>query len=285
MKERRQKICRLSFFFLLSQSSYLRIFIMKQIQNFLLRSVCTIVAGAMLLRYSDQALSWFTIACGTLFFVSGLIACASYFAARSQKQQEVFYDMEGNPLKEKGPMFPLVGVGSLVLGAILVFMRESFQHWGTYVLAALLVLGAINQYLTLARAKKYCTIASFYWVVATLILLIALLLLANPDLLGEWKLKVVAWTMIVYGVVEAVIGINSYRARRRLEREIREQQAMQQAMGAAQVEDAEAEEVEGTLAEEPSPQAEEKIEDAVIVEDAPPAAAAESVEETIRFDE
>ena len=225
---------------------------MKQIQNFLLRSVCTIVAGAMLLRYSDQALSWFTIACGTLFFVSGLIACASYFAARSQKQQEVFYDVEGNPL---------------------------------YVLAALLVLGAINQYLTLARAKKYCTIASFYWVVATLILLIALLLLANPDLLGEWKLKVVAWTMIVYGVVEAVIGINSYRARRRLEREIREQQAMQQAMGAAQVEDAEAEEVEGTLAEEPSPQAEEKIEDAVIVEDAPPAAAAESVEETIRFDE
>lgn len=86
-------------------------------------------------------------------------------------------------------------------------------------------------------------------------------------------------------MVEAVIGINSYRARRRLEREIREQQAMQQAMGAAQVEDAEAEEVEGTLAEEPSPQAEEKIEDAVIVEDAPPAAAAESVEETIRFDE
>lgn len=131
---------------------------MKQIQNFLLRSVCTIVAGAMLLRYSDQALSWFTIACGTLFFVSGLISCASYFAARSQKQQEVFYDVEGNPLKEKGPMFPLVGVGSLVLGAILVFMRESFQHWGTYVLAALLVLGAINQYLTLARAKKYCTI-------------------------------------------------------------------------------------------------------------------------------
>lgn len=238
---------------------------MKQLQNFFLRAICAIAAGVMLLRYSDQAITWFTIACGTLFFVSGLISCAFYLGQRSKKQQEPLYDMEGNPLKERGPMFPLVGIGSIVLGAILVFMRASFMQWGTYVLAAMLVLGAINQYLVLARARKYYTIATFYWIVATAILLIGLLMIAKPELLYEYKLHVIAWSMIVYGTTEIIIGVNSYRARRRIEREVKAQLQMQQEMQAQEVEDAEAEEITDTAEETTE---EDHVEDAIIVDDA-----------------
>ncbi len=255
---------------------------MKHLQNFLIRSICGAGVGVLLILHRDSAITWFTIACGALFFISGLISCAFYLGQRSHKSQQQMYDIEGKPLKERAPAFPLVGVGSIVLGAILVFMRGSFVQWIPYVLAGILILGAINQYMSLARARKYCHVGMLYWVISTLVLLVGLLIVCNPKLLGELILKVIGWTFLVYAATELIIGINTFRAHRRMEKELK---ARQEALEAeqAQIEDAQAEEI----TEEAEKTDDESIEDAEVVTDEKPEEEEEVADEhrnTINFD-
>lgn len=240
---------------------------MKHIQNFLVRSVCAIGAGVILIMYRDQAIEWFTIGCGTLFFISGLISCAFYLGQRSHMHKETMYDTNGNPVEEKAPMFPLVGIGSIVLGAILVFMRDSFAQWGIYILSGLLILGSISQYMSLARARKYCSIGAFYWIVATMLLLIGLVVICKLEWIVNFQLKIIGWSFMVYGVMELIVGWNVYRAQRRLEKEMKARQQAQEEAERAMIEDAQAEEI---TEEEVAPEAEDNIEDAEIVEEQEP---------------
>lgn len=58
---------------------------MKVLQSSLLRAICAIVVGALLVKYREQTVTWMTIAIGVLFFISGVFSCASYLIARSRK--------------------------------------------------------------------------------------------------------------------------------------------------------------------------------------------------------
>lgn len=236
---------------------------MKHLRNFLVRSLCAIGAGVLLIQFNNNAIEWFTIACGTLFFISGLISCAFYLGQRTHIGKHQMYDTEGNLVEEKSPVFPLVGIGSIVLGAILVFMRNNFESYGLYVLAGLLILGALSQYLSLARARKYCSIGAFYWIVATILLLIGMIAILKRAWLVEHELTIIGLSFLVYGVLELIVGFQIYRAQRRIEKQLKARLEAQAEAERAQVEDAQAEEITD---EEPIVAEEENIEDAVIVD-------------------
>ena len=181
---------------------------MKNFQSFAVRALCAIVVGALLVKYRSEMVTWMTIAIGVLFFLSGVVSTVSYFAARRQSSDVEVYDAEGSLVAGgRRPMFPIVGLGSIILGIILALMPDTFTNGLVYVLAALLILGAIGQFFGLASILKYCKVGFFWWVVPSLLLILGIVAVVRPQTIAAAPLFVIGWAMMVYGVVELINGI------------------------------------------------------------------------------
>ena len=60
---------------------------MKVIHSSIFRAVCAIIVGVLLIQYREQTVTWITIAIGVLFFLSGVISLASYWAAKRNAEK------------------------------------------------------------------------------------------------------------------------------------------------------------------------------------------------------
>lgn len=187
---------------------------MKIIQSSFVRALCAIIVGALLIKYREQTMTWLTMAIGVLFLVSGLVSCAAYMAAKRRKGDVQVFDAEGRQLSGFTPSFPIVGIGSVLLGVILAVMPNTFIAWLMYILAAILVLGAIGQYVSLASVSKIARVGLGFWVMPTIILLVALLAIVHPQAIASAPLFVIGWCMLVYGVVECVNALKIWSLRR-----------------------------------------------------------------------
>jgi uncharacterized membrane protein HdeD (DUF308 family) len=203
---------------------------MKIIQSSIFRSICAIVIGVLLIKYRDQAVTGMTIAIGILFFISGLISCIAYFSAKKKSSGDAYdlYDANGRLIKHSTPTFPIVGIGSLLLGAILALMPNTFISGLVYVLGAILILGAINQFFNLTIATRFAHIGFFWWLFPAIILLIGLLSILKPDLIASAPLLVLGWCMMVYGVVEIINSVKIHQCRKRFVKVSSDQDAANQ---------------------------------------------------------
>lgn len=193
---------------------------MKQLMSSLLRAACAIVVGALLVKYREQTVEWITIAIGVLFFVSGVFSCVTYFVARGKRNDVEVYDVDGRKLTGLKPVFPIVGLGSLILGLILAIMPKVFIDYLGMVLAAILILGAVSQLAALVSASRAARIGAYFWIMPSLTLLIGLVALFSPSSIATAPLFVIGWAMIVYGAVDVVNTIKIFQLRRTLERSV-----------------------------------------------------------------
>lgn len=178
---------------------------MKVINSSFFRTLCAIIVGALLIKYREQTVTWITIAIGILFFLSGVISIITYYASKRQAgKQPIVYDANGKQITGLQPNFPIVGVGSLLLGLILALMPNTFVTSLVYILAAILILGAITQMMNLASIRRYGHVGITFWIVPTLILLVGLLAVVKPSAIASAPLLVIGWAMMVYGVIECV---------------------------------------------------------------------------------
>lgn len=188
---------------------------MKFLQSSIFRALCAIIVGALVVYYRADALKGITIAIGVLFFISGVISLATYYSAVRHKSDVDVYDAEGNLIVSAKPSFPIVGIGSLVLGAILALMPSTFMTWLMYVLAAILVLGAISQYVMLAGAARIGHVGWFFWLMPSVILIIAIFAIVKPMETAEAPLFIIGWCMMLYGVVECMNAMKIQNERRK----------------------------------------------------------------------
>lgn len=168
---------------------------MRIVQSFVVRALVAVVVGALIVKYREETAHWLTISIGGLFFVSGLVSC---FLSK--------------PL-------PLVGIGSMLLGVILALMPSTFITGLMYALAAMIILGSINQFICLFRARRTCNIGWFYWLLPAIILAIAVFIILQPLEAFTSPLFVIGWCMMVYGVIELVNGIKTFKALRTIRQE------------------------------------------------------------------
>ncbi len=191
---------------------------MKVFQSSVFRAICAIAVGALLIKYREETVTGITIAIGVLFLISGLISCMAYFSAKRRDDTTQVFDAQGNPIAPATPAFPIVGIGSIVLGALLALAPNMFVNGLMYILAAILILGALNQFFNLASATKYARIGFFWWLFPTIILLIGLIAIIKPALIAAAPLFVIGWCMMVYGVVDLINAIKVYRCRKAYEK-------------------------------------------------------------------
>lgn len=193
---------------------------MKVLQISAVRAIIVLVTGFLLVKYREDTMTWMTITVGVLFLISGLVACILYYFEKEKvaKKSAKAALQEGQQEEEdlKSPSFPIAGVGSIVLGIILAVMPNTFTTWMVYILSALLILGAVNQFMTLARSRQYARVPVYMWVFPTVSMVVAILLISRPietDALF-FTLKVIGWAFMYYGVLEFVLIIRMYLVRK-----------------------------------------------------------------------
>ena len=137
---------------------------MKTISYSLLRAVCALVIGLVLVLFPNQAAEYLVITVGVIFLIPSLISIVGYFAWRGERPVH----------------FPLLGIGSLLFGLWLVIMPGFFADLLTYVLGFILVIGGVQQIASLASARNWMRVPAGFYVVPVLILLAGLFALFNP---------------------------------------------------------------------------------------------------------
>lgn len=178
---------------------------MKVIHSSIFRAVCAIIVGVLLIQYREQTVTWITIAIGVLFFLSGVISLASYWAAKrnaEKMQGQILSESNGKPIMGMMPKFPLVSVGSLILGLLLALMPQVFIAWLMFILAFILILGALTQFVNLASAAKMGRVGILFWLFPSVLLLLGLLAIIKPSAIASAPLFIIGWGMLIYGVVE-----------------------------------------------------------------------------------
>lgn len=196
---------------------------MKVLQISAIRAIIVLVTGFLLVRYREETMTWMTITVGILFLLSGLVSCIAYYFEKEKvakktakaEQQEAQQEEEENL---KSPSFPIAGVGSIALGIILAVMPNTFITWVVYILAALLILGAVNQFMNLARSRQYARVPVYMWLFPTVILAIAILLISKPIETAQLPLLVLGWAFMYYGVLEFILIIRMYLVRKSYEK-------------------------------------------------------------------
>ena len=195
---------------------------MKVLQISAIRAIIVLVTGFLLVRYREETMTWMTITVGILFLLSGLVSCIAYYFEKEKvaKKTAKAEQQEGQQEEEnlKSPSFPIAGVGSIALGIILAVMPNTFITWVVYILAALLILGAVNQFMNLARSRQYARVPAYMWLFPTVILAVAILLISKPIETAQLPLLVLGWAFMYYGVLEFILIIRMYLVRKSYEK-------------------------------------------------------------------
>lgn len=192
---------------------------MKILQSSFFRALTAIAVGVLLIKYPDNTVTGIVIAIGVLFTLSGLISVLTYWNARRHVSEYTIYDAEGRQITGQAPMFPIVGIGSMVLGAILALMPDTFINALMYIIGGILILGAVNQYMAIISARRYGIGSLWYWLWPSITLLAGLYVIIKPMAPLSMAMIILGWLTLFYGVTEAVNSILFYIGRRRWEKE------------------------------------------------------------------
>ncbi len=177
---------------------------MKVLQSSIFRALCSVIIGALLIQYPDNTVTWLTVAIGVLFLISGIISCVAYFNARRSAQNVTVTDAKGHLLRGARPMPPVVGMGSLIFGLLLTITPNVFVTGLMYILGIVLVLGAVNQYMSLLGARRWGYVAPGLWIGPSLVLLTGLFVLLKPMESAAMPLIILGWCSVLYGVTELI---------------------------------------------------------------------------------
>jgi len=188
---------------------------MKILQSSVFRSISAIAIGCLLIKYPDNTVTWITVAIGILFLLSGLISLIVYVHARKNVSEFKIMDSEGHVIAGEKPTFPIVGVGSLILGAMLALTPNVFITALMYIIGGILILGAINQFMNLVNARKYGKVSFGFWVFPSVVLLIGLYVIIKPMVPASMAMLILGWCSLLYGVTELVNSLKFHADRRK----------------------------------------------------------------------
>ena len=188
---------------------------MKILQSSVFRALCAIVTGALLIKFPDNTVMGITVAIGVLFLLSGVISIVTYFWTKRHVSEYKIYDAEGHLVAGEQPTFPIVGIGSTLLGLILALTPTSFVSALMYIIGIILILGAVNQFMNLLNARQYGKVGFGYWIFPCIILLTGLYVVIKPLAPAAMAMLVLGWCTLLYGVTELINAIKIHNEKRK----------------------------------------------------------------------
>lgn len=189
---------------------------MKILQSSVFRAISALAIGILLIKYPDHTVTWITVAIGCLFLLSGIISLVVYYHATRKVGEYEITDAAGQVVTStEKPTFPIVGVGSLILGLLLALTPTVFVKGLMYVIGFILVLGAINQYMNLLNARRFGKVGFGYWIFPSIILLTGLYVIIRPLEPAEMAMMILGWCTLLYGVTELINSMKIHSEKRK----------------------------------------------------------------------
>ncbi len=205
----------------------------------LARVLVAAIAGALMIQYREEMVTWLTICIGAMFFLSGIISLVYYFVVRSRVEKQMLLQSAANADGESGestettplhkPTIPIAGVGCTILGAILALMPTTFITYTVYIFAAMIILGAIGEYAALIvgmrNIKEYETLNATtagtkcgvtYWIMPTLLLIFGIVAIIYPKSIADAPFLFFGIALLVYAFAALVNIFKLYAVRRHL---------------------------------------------------------------------
>lgn len=195
---------------------------MKVLQSSIFRAACSIIIGVLLIKYPADTAAWLIIAIGVLFLLSGIISCAVYISARRKDDGVTILDANGKIVSGGTPPFPIVGVGSVILGLLLALRPHFVMDALGYVFGAILILGAINQIVNLISAGRIRRIPVVFWICPATVLIVGLIAVLRPVWIASAPLIIIGWCLLLYGVTDIINALKINADRRRFDRLMRQ---------------------------------------------------------------
>ncbi len=189
---------------------------MKVLRSSIFRAICAIVIGVLLISKPDSTVQWITVSIGVIFFLSGVISCAAYFNAVRNTDNTEVYDSDGNRITAGKPVFPIAGIGSILLGLVLALIPGIFVKSLMYVLGAMLILCSASQFVSLIAARRSFRIPVLFWIFPSIVMLAGVVVIVKPMETAGLPLVITGWSMLLYGITECISTLKMHREKRKL---------------------------------------------------------------------
>ena len=197
---------------------------MKIVTYSVFRALCAIAVGALLVKYREDMVEWMTIAIGVLFFISGAIAMIASMSKKKTVEAPLQLPPEGGG--QEGATYQrngwgwgaFVGMGCMILGLILALMPKTFIEFLSIIISAFLIIGAVQQFITLAVARRDASVGLAYWIMPTLLFIVGCIALFKPSVFASAPLFFIGWFLIIYGIVECVNALKARSNRKKAEK-------------------------------------------------------------------
>ena len=178
---------------------------MKSINYAAMSSICSLIIGVLLVLWPGEAMTYLVITIGVLFLLPGLVGLFTYFAA-SRKEASA-----GTRLG-----FPVIALGSALLGFWLMIMPGFFVDILMSVLGVMLVFGGLIQLMNFMTLRSYSHVPWGVFVIPVLILAAGIVVLIDPFKAATVPFIILGISAIVYGLTDL---LRLVQFRRRLKEE------------------------------------------------------------------
>jgi uncharacterized membrane protein HdeD (DUF308 family) len=91
-----------------------------------------------------------------------------------------------------------------------------------YILGAIMILGGLNQLISLIAARRLGSIPFGFWIAPSLILLIGIFVILKPMESAELPLLILGWCTLLYGVTELINALKIHSIRKAANRQAEE---------------------------------------------------------------
>ena len=191
--------------------------------RYIFRSLCALLVGFLLVSNPTDMTVVLVQVIGGLFILSGVLAFIGYFNTKRQLRQVAQLAAEQGAVVDEGapllPMFPVVGLGSVLLGVMLLVWPAQFVSILMYVLGGLLVLIGIAQISALIRYRQVAPTSWTSYILPLAIIAAGIFVIAKPLEAASIPFTILGIAYIAYGVSEFFIGIRLYRIKKAIAKE------------------------------------------------------------------
>jgi len=175
---------------------------MKGVQSVIFRALSFLLVGVLMVVFPDKVTTWLVRILGVLFVVPGLVSIGSFFRSYTKNDATRF-------------LLPIIGVGSVALGIILIIWPEKFITGLVYFLAAAIILAGVTAIVNIVHFRKYISVSFKFYIIPVLLCATGIYIIfmkqptdADAQIVFSVPLLIFGVASIVYGLTELVYAIH-----------------------------------------------------------------------------
>lgn len=167
---------------------------MNGVQSVIFRAFSFLLVGVLMVSFPDKVTTWLVRILGVLFIVPGLVSVGSFFRSYTKNDSLRF-------------LLPIIGVGSIILGIILIALPEKFITCLVYFLAAAIILAGVTSIVNIIHFRKYTPVSFRFYVVPVLLCAAGIFIIFIHQPTEQEARTAVNISFVIFGVASIVYGV------------------------------------------------------------------------------